>query len=68
MKIFEIYRSVQHLIGVRSTDKKPDVDIGDKAKSIKDRFEKGEIYNNEENESNQYKHQDEDMAVFEQGK
>lgn len=49
-------------------DKKPDVDIGDKAKSIKDRFEKGEIFNNEENEGNQYKHQDEDMDVFEQGK
>lgn len=50
-------------------DKKPDVDIGDKAKSIKDRFEKGEIFNNDENgDSNNYKHQDEDMAVFEQGK
>ncbi len=53
-------------VGVRSVDKKPDVDIGDKAKSIKDRFEKGEIYNNDENESNHnHKHQDED--VFEQG-
>lgn len=49
-------------------DKKPDVDIGDKAKSIKDRFEKGEVFNNDENDGNHYKPQDEDMAVFEQGK
>lgn len=48
-------------------DKKHDVDVGD-TKSIKDRFEKGEIFNNDENESNHLKHQDEDMAVFEQGK
>lgn len=48
-------------------DKKPDVDIGDKAKSIKDRFEKGEVFN-DDNESNHHKHQDEDMDVFEQGK
>lgn len=54
-------------VGVRSVDKKSEVDIGDKAKSIKDRFEKGEVFN-EENEGNHYKHQDEDMAVFEQGK
>lgn len=49
-------------------DKKPDVDIGDKAKSIKDRFEKGEYFTNDETETNNYKNQDEDMAVFEQGK
>lgn len=68
-KIKEMYQQavLDSEQGVRSVDKKPDVDIGDKAKSIKDRFEKGEIHNNEENEGNQYKHQDEDMAVFEQG-
>ncbi|KAJ6641942.1 LIM domain-containing protein WLIM2a [Pseudolycoriella hygida] len=68
-KIKEMYQQavLESEQGVRSVDKKPDVDIGDKAKSIKDRFEKGEIYNNDENDSNHHKHQDEDMAVFEQG-
>lgn len=58
-----------NFLGVRSVDKKPDVDIGDKAKSIKDRFEKGEIFNIDESDgsANHNKHQDEDMAVFEQG-
>ncbi|XP_037045566.1 uncharacterized protein LOC119081000 isoform X2 [Bradysia coprophila] len=67
-KIKEMYQQavLDSEQGVRSVDKKHDVDIGDKAKSIKDRFEKGEIFN-EENEGNHHKHQDEDMAVFEQG-
>lgn len=43
---------------------KSEVEIGDKAKSIKERFEKGEIY--EENDSKKTLKEDE-MAVFEQG-
>lgn len=46
------------------------MDIGDKARSIKDRFEKGQIFNNDEDEIDGQQHQraqEEDMAVFEQG-
>lgn len=48
--------------GVRAVDKKSEVNIGDKAKSIKNKFESGEAYNDE------ISHQHtEDVAVFEQG-
>lgn len=49
--------------GIRAVDKKVDVDIGDKARNIKDKFEKGEIYQKEEDS-----HFTEDSAVFELGK
>lgn len=51
--------------GVRAVDKKVEVDIGDKARSIKDKFEKGEIY--QKDESKEDGHFNEDSAVFEQG-
>jgi hypothetical protein len=49
---------------ITSSGKKSDIDIGDKAKSIKERFEKGEIYD-EYDLLRSLK--DEEMAVFEQG-
>lgn len=49
-------------IGIRAVDKKSEVNIGDKAKSIKNKFETGELYKDE------ISHQHtEDVAVFEQG-
>lgn len=48
---------------ITSSSKKSDIDIGDKAKSIKEKFEKGEIY--EDNMMKTLK--EEEMAVFEQG-
>lgn len=58
--------------GVIAANKKPDIDIGNKAKSIKEKFEKGEAYvraNDGENDDDNDKriHEDE-QAVFEQGK
>lgn len=53
--------------GIRSVDKKPDLDIGDKARTIKDKFEKGEAFLSDEECSPQNKPQDEDILVFEQG-
>lgn len=48
-------------IGIRAVDKKSEVNIGDKAKSIKNKFETGELYKDE------ISHHTEDVAVFEQG-
>jgi hypothetical protein len=49
---------------ITSSSKKSDVDIGDKAKSIKEMFEKGEIYD----ENDMIKTlKEEEMAVFEKG-
>ncbi|XP_031616611.1 DNA ligase 1 isoform X3 [Contarinia nasturtii] len=48
---------------VRASNKKPDVDIGDKARSIKSKFENGEVFKDEQNHS----HQIDDSAVFEHG-
>lgn len=62
--------NIFQFLGIRAVDKKPDMDIGDKARSIKDRFEKGQIFNNDEDEIDGQQHQraqEEDMAVFEQG-
>lgn len=50
-------------IGIRACNKKPDVDIGDKARSIKTKFENGEVFKDEQN----YIHQVDDSAVFEHG-
>lgn len=50
---------------ITSTGKKSDIEIGDKAKSIKEKFEKGEIY--DENDTKRSL-QEEEMAVFEKGK
>lgn len=52
-------------VGVRASNKKPDVDIGDKARSIKSKFENGEVYREEQNHS---AIQIDDSAVFEHGK
>lgn len=49
--------------GVRASDKKPDVEIGDKARSIKNKFENGEVFREETNHS----HPVDDSAVFEHG-
>lgn len=49
-------------IGIRAVDKKSEVNIGDKAKSIKNKFETGEVFKDEV--SHQHT---EDVAVFEQG-
>lgn len=51
-------------IGVRASDKKTDVDIGDKARSIKTKFENGEVYEEKHSHSQQ---QIDDSAVFELG-
>jgi len=49
---------------ITSSSKKSDVDIGEKAKSIKEMFEKGEIYD----ENDMIKTlKEEEMAVFEKG-
>lgn len=57
-------RNVSHCkIGVRASNKKPDVDIGDKARSIKSKFENGEVYEEKQNHSQQI----DDSAVFEHG-
>lgn len=48
--------------GIRAVDKKTEVNIGDKAKSIKNKFETGEAFKDEV--SHQHT---EDVAVFEQG-
>lgn len=50
-------------IGVRASNKKPDVDIGDKARSIKSKFENGEVFEEKQNHSQQI----DDSAVFEHG-
>ena len=75
-KIKEMYQQavLDSEQGMRAVDKKPELDIGDKARSIKDRFEKGEIFRCDEAEPingqiNHYtKVQDEDLTVFIQGK
>lgn len=62
--------------GVRAVDRKPDMDIGDKARTIKDLFEKGKVYNDDNDDNvdgkNGVNHKslqdDDDRAVFEQGK
>ncbi|XP_055313588.1 uncharacterized protein LOC129574936 isoform X3 [Sitodiplosis mosellana] len=48
---------------VRASNKKPDVDIGDKARSIKSKFENGEVFKDEQSHLNQI----DDSAVFEHG-
>lgn len=48
---------------VRASNKKPDVDIGDKARSIKSKFENGEVFEEKQNHSQQI----DDSAVFEHG-
>lgn len=50
------------LLAVLATDKKPDVDIGDKAKSIKSKFETGELFKDDNVQRNT-----EDESVFEHG-
>lgn len=50
---------------ITSSSKKSDVEIGDKAKSIMEKFEKGEIF--DENDMKKTLQEDE-MAVFEKGK
>ena len=76
-KIKEMYQQavLDSEQGVRAVDKKPDMDMRDKARSIKDRFEKGEIYRNGDDETEEingqthnHKLQEDDSAVFEQGK
>lgn len=52
-------------IGVRAADRKVEVDIGDKARDIKDKFEKGEVYHKDDEREDI--HFNEDSAVFEQG-
>lgn len=49
---------------ITSTGKTSDIEIGDKAKSIKEKFEKGEIY--DENDMKRTL-KEEEMAVFEKG-
>jgi hypothetical protein len=61
--------------GIVAAGKKPDIDIGDKAKSLKEKFERGEIFNTEDGVENghtngvrsKHSHQQEDSAVFEEG-
>lgn len=48
--------------GVLAATKKPDVDIGDKAKSIKNKFETGELFKDDVGH-----HHAEDESVFEHG-
>lgn len=55
---------LKHLTGIRASNKKPDVDIGDKARSIKSKFENGEVFKDEQNHTQQ---QIDDSAVFEHG-
>jgi hypothetical protein len=49
---------------ITAAGKKSEIDIGDKAKSIKEKFEKGEIF--EDNDAKRCL-KEEEMAVFEQG-
>jgi hypothetical protein len=65
-KIKEMYQHAvaESEITITSTGKKSDIDIGDKAKSIKEKFEKGEVY--EESDAKKAL-KDDEMAVFEQG-
>lgn len=55
--------------GIRAVDRKPDMDIGDKARTIKDLFEKGEVFKDDESDGVNHKlaQDEEDRAVFEQG-
>lgn len=61
-----ITKSAIGFLGHRAVDKKCEVDIGDKARNIKDKFEKGEVYCKDEARDDS--HYNEDSAVFEQGK
>ena len=49
---------------ITAAGKKSEIDMSDKAKSIKEKFEKGEIY---EDGDNKKTYKDDEMAVFEQG-
>lgn len=56
--------SISYKSGVRASDKKPEVDIGDKARSIKSKFENGEVFKDEPNHPHTTV---DDSAVFEHG-
>lgn len=77
-KIKEMYQQavLDSEQGIRAVDRKADAimaDMGDKARSIKDRFEKGQVFRGDGTDGEELAqpatHQvDEDAAVFEQGK
>lgn len=50
---------------ITASSKKSEIDMSDKAKSIKERFEKGEIYEDGDNKNS---YRDDELSVFEQGK
>ena len=66
-KIKEMYQQAvaESEITITSSSKMSDVEMGDKAKSIMEKFEKGEIY--DENDMRKTL-KEEEMAVFEKGK
>ncbi|CAH1719601.1 unnamed protein product [Chironomus riparius] len=65
-KIKEMYQQAvaESELTITSSSKKSDVEIGDKAKSIKEKFEKGEIYDETDMKKSL---KEEEMAVFEKG-
>lgn len=65
-KIKEMYQQAvaDSELPITAAGKKSEIDISDKAKSIKEKFEKGEIYDDGDNKKT---YKDDEMAVFEQG-
>lgn len=54
-------------IAITSSGKKPEIDIGDKARTLKEKFETGEVFKQGKEGSGEHRLQDDEMEVFEQG-
>lgn len=68
-RIKEMYQQAVHdsEFSSLSSERKPDIEIGDKAKSIMERFEKGEAFKSDKEEEGLNQNQINEEAVFEHG-